>query len=121
MHSSTDIQIANDTAAVQPLRQYRDRLLRLADVKHMTGLGRSSIYAAIQAGTFPAAVNLTAHAVAWRESEIDAWITQRPAAATPIPVPPKPKAPRGRPSLVPKVRASKISAPKASATQHAAA
>lgn len=111
MHSSTDIQIANDTAAAQPLRQYRDRLLRLADVKHMTGLGRSSIYAAIQAGTFPAAVNLTAHAVAWRESEIDAWIAQRPAAATPIPAPlpaAKPKAPRGR-------------APKASAAQHASA
>lgn len=95
MHSSTDIRDAKDTAA-QPLRPYRDRLLRLADVKHMTGLGRSSIYAAIQAKSFPAAVNLTAHAVAWRESDIDAWIAARPAAVLafepPAPAAAKPKA-----------------------------
>lgn len=90
MYSSTDIRDENDTAA-QPLRPYRDRLLRLADVKHMTGLGRSSIYAGIQAKSFPAAVNLTAHAVAWRESDIDAWIAARPPAALPI-EPPAPVA-----------------------------
>ncbi|MNT65420.1 Prophage CP4-57 regulatory protein (AlpA) [compost metagenome] len=71
----------------------RNRLLRLADVKHMTGLGRSTIYAAIRDKSFPAAVNLTAHAVAWRESEIDAWIAARPAAALPI-EPPQPPAPK---------------------------
>ena len=83
MYSSTDVQHTKDTPA-QELRPFRDRLLRLADVKHMTGLGRSSIYAGIQAKSFPAAVNLTAHAVAWRESEIDAWIAARPAAALPV-------------------------------------
>lgn len=104
MHSSTDIRDAKDTAA-QPLRPYRDRLLRLADVKHMTGLGRSSIYAAIQAKSFPAAVNLTAHAVAWRESDIDAWIAARPAAVLPFepPAPPAPAA--AKPKAVPTAKA----------------
>ncbi|UCV00123.1 helix-turn-helix transcriptional regulator [Acidovorax radicis] len=102
MYSSTDIRDAQDTAA-QPLRPYRDRLLRLADVKHMTGLGRSSIYAGIQAKSFPAAVNLTAHAVAWRESDIDAWIADRPAAATPV-----------EPSQAPKSKAQRSSVTKRS-------
>ena len=60
-----------------PLKPYRDRLLRLSDVRFLTGLGRSSIYAAIAEGTFPAAVNVTDYAVAWRESEVDAWIAAR--------------------------------------------
>lgn len=99
MHSSTDIRDAKDTAA-QPLRPYRDRLLRLADVKHMTGLGRSSIYAGIQAKSFPAAVNLTAHAVAWRESDIDAWIAARPAAVLSFepPAPTEPAAVKAAPT-----------------------
>ena len=91
MHTSTDIQDVKDTTASE-LRPFRDRLLRLADVKHMTGLGRSSIYAGIQAKSFPAAVNLTAHAVAWRESDIDAWIAARPPAALPVESPPPPSA-----------------------------
>lgn len=101
MHTSTDVQHAKHTPA-QELRPFRDRLLRLADVKHMTGLGRSSIYAAIRAKSFPAAVNLTAHAVAWRESEIDAWIAARPGADLPIePPPPAPKAmPKARRATV---------------------
>lgn len=60
-----------------PVKPYRDRLLRLSDVQFLTGLGRSSIYAAIAQGTFPSAVNVTDHAVAWRESEVDAWIAAR--------------------------------------------
>ena len=74
------------TAAHAPGRAYRDRLLRLADVRFMTGLGKSSIYAAIAEGTFPAAVNVTGYAVAWRESEVDAWIASRTkhSPATPI-------------------------------------
>jgi prophage regulatory protein len=110
MHSSTDIRDAKDTAA-QSLRPYRDRLLRLADVKHMTGLGRSSIYAGIQAKSFPAAVNLTAHAVAWRESDIDAWIAARPAAVLPFepPAPPSPASAKAAPSAEAPSRRAKAS------------
>lgn len=83
----------------------RNRLLRLADVKHMTGLGRSTIYAAIRAKSFPAAVNLTDHAVAWRESDIDAWIAARPPAALPI-EPPAPVAAKHAPKATRSTRAT---------------
>ena len=93
MHKSESIQTSK--AAATPhlppgMASYRDRLLRLAEVRFMTGLGKSSIYAAIQAGTFPAAVNVTDYAVAWRESEVDAWIAARPVAAAEVPKRPMP-------------------------------
>ncbi len=76
-----------------PFKPYRDRLLRLSDVRFLTGLGRSSIYAAMAEGTFPGAVNVTGYAVAWRESEIDAWIAARTkVTAAPSIKPPTAKA-----------------------------
>lgn len=60
-----------------------DRLVRLPEVRFLTGLGKSSIYDAVKAGTFPQAVRVTDYAVAWRKSEIDAWIASRPAANEP--------------------------------------
>lgn len=56
------------------------RLLRRPDVQFRIGLGRSTLYAMIQAGTFPGPVQLGARAVAWRESEIDDWIENRASA-----------------------------------------
>lgn len=77
-----------------PFKPYRDRLLRLSDVRFLTGLGRSSIYAAMAEGTFPGAVNVTGYAVAWRESEIDAWIAARTkVTAAPSIEPPTAKGP----------------------------
>lgn len=61
-------------------RPYRERLLRVADVGFLTGLGRSTIYARVQAGAFPVPVQMGRHSVAWRESEVDAWIAARPLA-----------------------------------------
>jgi prophage regulatory protein len=54
-----------------------ERLLRLPDVKKQTGLGRAAIYAGIADGTFPSPVNIGVRAVAWLESEIQAWIAER--------------------------------------------
>jgi predicted DNA-binding transcriptional regulator AlpA len=53
------------------------KLIRLPLVEDRTGLGKSSIYAAVKAGTMPAPVRLSARAVAWREEEIDQWIAAR--------------------------------------------
>jgi prophage regulatory protein len=53
------------------------RLLRLPQVEDLSGLGRSSIYAAIKAGTFPKPVKLSVRAVAWRESDIAQWQNSR--------------------------------------------
>jgi prophage regulatory protein len=69
-----------------------ERLVRLPEVRFLTGLGKSSIYDAVKAGTFPQAVRVTEYAVAWRKSEIDAWIAQRPSAAEPVAPPPVAKA-----------------------------
>lgn len=52
-------------------------ILRLPQVIDRTGLGRSSIYNAINAGTFPHRVSLGARAVGWLSTEIDDWIASR--------------------------------------------
>lgn len=65
------------TATLDP---QQDRLLRLADVRFISGLGKTSIYAAVRAKTFPQPVKVTDYAVAWRKSEVDAWLAGRPAA-----------------------------------------
>ncbi len=51
-----------------------DRLLRLRDVTERTGLGSSTIYRYINAGTFPAPVKIGGVTARWLESEIAAWI-----------------------------------------------
>ena len=55
-------------------------LLRQPEVTRRTGLARSTLYKHVAAGEFPAPVKLTAHAVAWREHEIEEWIDSRPPA-----------------------------------------
>ena len=52
-----------------------ESLLRLPAVTARVGYGRSSIYNLIKAGSFPAPVKLAGGgAVAWRASEISAWV-----------------------------------------------
>jgi len=53
------------------------RLIRLKDVKHVTGLGRSTIYKYIEEGVFPKSVSLGGRAVAWVESEVMGWVMAR--------------------------------------------
>ncbi|APW48445.1 hypothetical protein RA876_13630 [Rhodoferax antarcticus] len=56
--------------------------MRLPRVQDLTGFGKSSIYAGVKTGTFPAPVRLSARAVGWRESDIFQWIESRTATAT---------------------------------------
>lgn len=75
MHTTTQPQpvSANPHGAIhQPVK-----LIRLPAVENLTGLRRSSIYAAMRAGTFPGSVRLSIRAVAWRESEVLAWCADR--------------------------------------------
>lgn len=53
------------------------RLIRLKEVKHATGLGRSTIYKYIEEGNFPKSVPLGERAVAWVESEVVGWVMAR--------------------------------------------
>jgi prophage regulatory protein len=64
------------------------RLLRLAQVMHMTGLGRTKVYELQAAGQFPMRVQITSHSVGWVEEEVQAWIAQRVAARPALPVRP---------------------------------
>ncbi len=51
--------------------------LRLPEVKAITGLSKSSLYALIRGKNFPAPVRLGARAVAWVRSEVREWATER--------------------------------------------
>ena len=59
---------------------HRDRLLRLKEVSSIVGLSRSTIYFLCARGLFPDRVILGRRAVAWWESEVDAWLATRPRA-----------------------------------------
>ena len=58
-----------------------EKLLRLPDVMRQTGLRRAAIYARIREGIFPPPVKIGKRAVAWPESEVQAWIADRVADA----------------------------------------
>ena len=61
-----------------------NRLLRLPDVKALTGLGRSTIYLKMGKGEFPNAVKLGERAVAWPQADIERWIQERVDASRPV-------------------------------------
>ena len=51
-----------------------DNLLRQRAVTEITTLSRSQIYALMDADEFPRPLKIGRQAVAWRESEITAWM-----------------------------------------------
>lgn len=55
------------------------KLIRMKEVCARTGLCRAAIYAYIREDRFPKSVKIGSQAVAWVESEVDAWIEQRVA------------------------------------------
>ncbi len=57
-----------------------ERFLKLPEVKARVALSRASIYAKMIDGRFPKSVSLGARAVAWRETDIEAWMTAREEA-----------------------------------------
>lgn len=50
------------------------RLLRLKEVQHRVGLGRSTIYRWMDEGKFPRSHSIGDYAARWLESDIDDWI-----------------------------------------------
>ncbi|MEP7247632.1 MAG: AlpA family phage regulatory protein [Gammaproteobacteria bacterium] len=55
-------------------------LARRPEVERLVQLSRSSIYAGVAKGTFPAPLRIGTRAVAWRLSDIDHWLSARPLA-----------------------------------------
>lgn len=57
-----------------------EKHLRRLAVEELTGLSRSTIYDLMAKGQFPRPVRLTEKAVAWPESAIADWLSQRTPA-----------------------------------------
>ena len=55
----------------------RHCILRRKQVEVRTGLSRSTIYARIKSGTFPAPVSLGPRAVGWIENDVHRWLSDR--------------------------------------------
>ncbi len=55
-------------------------IMRLPEVQTAVGVGRSTLYDWMKAGTFPRPVKLGARAIGWRQAEILAWLDSREAA-----------------------------------------
>jgi len=55
----------------------QQKLLRLPQVKSITGLSKSTIYARISDGAFPKQIALGSRLVVWVESDIQKWINQQ--------------------------------------------
>lgn len=53
------------------------RLIRLPEVQHRVGLGRSTIYRWMAEEKFPKPVQLGGYSVAWAEDDVEKWILER--------------------------------------------
>lgn len=54
------------------------KLIRLPEVKSLTGMARSTIYERMKEGSFPRPLKLSIRHVAWRERDILDWIEALP-------------------------------------------
>ncbi len=53
------------------------RLMKMKEVMHTTSLPRSTIYKYINDGNFPKSISLGERNVAWVESEVEDWISEK--------------------------------------------
>jgi prophage regulatory protein len=54
-----------------------ESLLRIEKVREACGLSRTELYRRMREGGFPRPVALGRRAVAWRDSDVQAWIAAR--------------------------------------------
>jgi prophage regulatory protein len=60
------------------MRLYRGKELYGAKgIPGITGWSRSSLYRAVATGAFPQPVRIGSRAVAWRSTDVDAWLASR--------------------------------------------
>ena len=57
------------------------QLLRLSSVRQQIGLSKPRLYALMQKGQFPKPIKIGERAVAWLQSDIEAWIAERIVAS----------------------------------------
>jgi prophage regulatory protein len=63
---------SDDSLNLRPIR-----ILRLAQVCDMTGLGKSKLYELQAQGEFPMRVQMTRYCVGWVEWEVQQWLASR--------------------------------------------
>lgn len=61
-------------------QQDDDRLIGWQQVRQLVPVSRTTVWSWRRQGNFPKPVRLSPSRVAWRESEVRAWIATRPAA-----------------------------------------
>jgi len=54
-----------------------DRYMKIGEVLERTSYSRAQIYRLMKSGEFPSAYRLSKSRVAWKESEVDAWVEER--------------------------------------------
>lgn len=55
------------------------QMLKVRDVVRLTSLSRPTIYRMVKRGEFPRQIKLSKYRVAWRFSEIEAWLNSQQA------------------------------------------
>ena len=53
------------------------KFLRMKQVMELTGLSRTGVYLSVERGEFPQPIKLGCKAIAWVESEVNAWMKDR--------------------------------------------
>ena len=53
------------------------QILKLSEVKLITGLSASSIYRAVNKGTFPRQIKLGERSSGWLKAECEQWLNER--------------------------------------------
>jgi prophage regulatory protein len=56
-----------------------DRLVRLREIVKLLSISRANVYRLMKMGKFPQSIKLTERTVAWRLSELEAWIKEKSA------------------------------------------
>lgn len=55
----------------------KQQILKLSEVKLISGLSASSIYRGAANGTFPKPIKLSERSSGWIKSEVDQWLNER--------------------------------------------
>ncbi len=74
---AVDELMATKQLTTRPNLQDEVSFLRLPELKSVTGLSKSSLYALIRAKSFPSPVQLGPRTVAWVRSEVRQWAAER--------------------------------------------
>lgn len=76
MNSSLQSQGASSHTSGAPAVT-RDRILRLPEVEHRTGLSRSTVYTYVRSGKFPRQIHIHRRLTGWSEIAVLTWIQEQ--------------------------------------------